>query len=84
MTTCCSKHQRANRIHKERDRVKNEGESYLSKATLAQHHEKVEVGQFHAVPVAIAVEFGDGVGRGAICFAGTDFSSLLGNSKKKQ
>lgn len=65
--------------------MKDKSESYLSKATLAQHHEKVEVGQFHAVPVAIAVEFGDGVGgRAVCCFAGTDFSSLLGNSKKKQ
>lgn len=71
-------------IHTERNRAKDEGESYLSKATLAQHHEKVEVRQFHAVPVAIAVEFGYGIGGRAVYFAGTNFSSLLGKSKKKQ
>lgn len=42
---------------RETNRAKEDGECYLSKATLAQHHEQIEVGQFHAVPVAIAVEF---------------------------
>ncbi len=70
---------------RETHRAKEDSESYLSKATLAQHHKQIEVGQFHAVPVAIAVEFEDGVGRRAFCcFAGTNFSSLLGKSEKKQ
>lgn len=50
---------------------------YLSKAALAQHHEEIEVGQLHAVLVAIVVEFGDGVGGAVrVLIARTDLGSL--------
>lgn len=35
---------------------------YLAKAAFPQHHQEVKIGQFHPVPVAIVVKFGDGVG----------------------
>lgn len=34
---------------------------YLAKAAFPQHHQEVKIGQFHPVPVAIVVKFGDSV-----------------------
>lgn len=35
---------------------------YLAKAAFPQHHQEVKISQFHPVPVAIVVKFGDGIG----------------------
>ena len=55
------------KIKRERERQR---EGYLPKAAFAKHHEEVEIRELHAVAVAIAVEFGDGIRRGSISFLG--------------
>lgn len=54
---------------------------YLAEASFAQHHQEVEVGQFHPVPVAIVLKFGDGVCR--FLFGGLGPLSDLGPLEKE-
>lgn len=49
--------------------------SYLAKAAFTQHHEEVEVGELHAILVAVGVEAGSGIARLAFGVL-ADFSSL--------
>ena len=58
---------------------------YLAKAAFSQHHQEVKISQFHPVPVAVVVKFGDGVGR--LFFRGlgprADLGSLEGEAHRK-
>ena len=58
---------------------------YLAKAAFSQHHQEVKIGQFHPVPVAVVVKFGDGVGRLFFRSLGprTDLGSLEGEAHRK-
>lgn len=58
--------------------------SHLAEAALAKHHQEVEVGEFHAILVAIGVKPGGGVGRLALrVLAYADLSSLDERRRKR-
>lgn len=59
-------------------------ECYLSEAAFSQHHDEIEIGELHAVLVAVSVVFGDVVGRRAVSdlVARTDPGSLRGRRVK--
>ena len=40
---------------------------YLPKASFAEHHDKVEIGELDAILVAVSIILGDIIGRRAVC-----------------
>lgn len=44
--------------------------SHLPKAPFAQHHQEVEIRQFHPISAPVVVEFGDGISCLLICSLG--------------